>query len=77
MDEVVIGAPYSVTEELLKGEYQVSIVVHGTSHLEKDMDGKDPYELPKKLGIYKQIDTPKSTITTEDIIYRIIENRKM
>ncbi|KAG0905936.1 hypothetical protein G6F33_011768 [Rhizopus arrhizus] len=77
VDEVIIGAPYSVTEELLKGEYQVSIVVHGTSHLEKDMNGKDPYELPKKLGIYKQIDTPKSTITTEDIIYRIIENRKI
>jgi ethanolamine-phosphate cytidylyltransferase len=40
------------------------------------MDGRDPYELPKKLGIYKEIDTPNSTITTEGIINRIIENRK-
>jgi ethanolamine-phosphate cytidylyltransferase len=44
--------------------------------LEKDMDGKDPYDLPKKLGIYQEIDTPNSTITTEGIITRIIENRK-
>jgi ethanolamine-phosphate cytidylyltransferase len=41
------------------------------------MDGKDPYELPKELGIYTEIDTPNSTITTEGIITRIIENRKM
>ncbi|KAI7888045.1 uncharacterized protein EV154DRAFT_519064, partial [Mucor mucedo] len=76
VDEVVIGAPYSVTEELLSGEYKVAVVAHGNSHLEKDQDGKDPYALPKKLGIYTEIDTPNSTITTEGIINRIIENRK-
>lgn len=76
MDEVIIGAPYSVTEELLSGEYNVSVVAHGNSHLEQDMNGKHPYELPKKLGIYTEIDTPNSTITTEGIINRIIENRK-
>ena len=73
---MIIGAPYSVTEELLSGEYQVAMVAHGNSHLEKDMDGKDPYDLPKKLGIYKEIDTPNATITTEGIINRIIDNRK-
>lgn len=77
MDEVIIGAPYSVTQEILKGEYKVSIVANGVGHVEQDINGKDPYELPKKYGIYKQIETPKSTVTTEDIIYRIIENRKM
>ncbi|CAO3613769.1 unnamed protein product [Mucor hiemalis] len=76
VDEVIIGAPYSVTEELLSGEYKVAVVAHGNSELEKDLGGKDPYALPKKLGIYKEIDTPNSTITTEGIITRIIENRK-
>ncbi|RCH78382.1 Ethanolamine-phosphate cytidylyltransferase, partial [Rhizopus stolonifer] len=77
VDEVIIGAPYSVTQEILKGEYKVSIVANGVGHVEQDINGKDPYELPKKYGIYKQIETPKSTVTTEDIIYRIIENRKI
>lgn len=77
VDEVIIGAPYSVTEEILNGEYKVALVAHGNSVLEKDMDGRNPYDLPKKLGIYKEIDTPNATITTEGIINRIIENRKM
>lgn len=77
VDEVILGAPYSVTKEILDGEYKISVVAHGNSHLEEDMDGKDPYELPKKLGILTEIDTPNSTITTEGIINRIIENRKM
>ncbi|KAL0135271.1 hypothetical protein V8B55DRAFT_1555375 [Mucor lusitanicus] len=77
VDEVIIGAPYSVTEEILNGEYKIALVAHGNSHLDKDMDGRDPYELPKKLGIYKEIDTPNATITTEGIIDRIIENRKI
>ncbi|EPB89151.1 ethanolamine-phosphate cytidylyltransferase [Mucor circinelloides 1006PhL] len=77
VDEVIIGAPYSVTEEILNGEYKVALVAHGNSVLEKDMDGRNPYDLPKKLGIYKEIDTPNATITTEGIINRIIENRKI
>ncbi|KAI8335260.1 hypothetical protein EDC96DRAFT_524993 [Choanephora cucurbitarum] len=77
VDEVIIGAPYSVTKEILNGEYKVSVVAHGKTELEQDMDGKDPYALPKQLGIYQEISTPNSTITTEGIINRIIENRKI
>lgn len=77
VDEVIIGAPYSVTKEILNGEYKVSVVAHGNSYLEEDMDGRNPYELPNQLGICKVIETPSSTITTEGIIDRIIENRKM
>ncbi|CEP15035.1 hypothetical protein [Parasitella parasitica] len=77
VDEVIIGAPYSVTKEILNGEYKVALVAHGSSHLEKDMDGKDPYALPKELGICVEINTPNATITTEGIIDRIIENRKI
>ncbi|KAI8991230.1 hypothetical protein BDF20DRAFT_997153 [Mycotypha africana] len=77
VDEVIIGAPYSVTDEILNGEYKVAVVAHGNTHLDTDMDGKDPYALPKEYGIYTEIDTPNSTITTEGIIDRIIENRKI
>ncbi|KAI8075398.1 uncharacterized protein B0P05DRAFT_617212 [Gilbertella persicaria] len=75
VDEVIIGAPYSVTEDVMNKEYNVNIVAHGNMPSEPDLDGSDPYELPKKRGLYVEIETPKSTITTQGIIERIIENR--
>ncbi|KAI8333693.1 hypothetical protein BC941DRAFT_401296 [Chlamydoabsidia padenii] len=75
VDEVIIGAPYSVTEDILSKEYTVHIVAHSNTVTEPDVDGKDPYELPKQRGIYQIIDNPNSTITTEGIINRIIDNR--
>jgi len=39
-------------------------------HLEND-----PHAVPKKLGIYKQVDS-ECTVSTESLIERIIENRK-
>ena len=41
MDEAVIGAPYSVTEELIS-HFRVSIVVQGASEAPADVDGQDP-----------------------------------
>ena len=94
VDEVIIGAPYSVTEDILNKEYNVSVVIHGTTSSELDIDGADPYEvrpsynrkvfifkslsqLPKSRGIYREISSPNSTLTTQGIIDRIIENRFM
>lgn len=42
VDEVVIGAPYSVTKELMD-HFKVDIVVHGKSDVSLDVDGSDPY----------------------------------
>ncbi|CAO3595623.1 unnamed protein product [Absidia cylindrospora] len=75
VDEVIIGAPYSVTEDILNKEYTVHVVAHSNTVTEPDLDGKDPYELPKQRGIYQIIDNPNSTITTGGIIERIIDNR--
>ncbi|GAA5809547.1 hypothetical protein MFLAVUS_002957 [Mucor flavus] len=75
VDEVIIGAPYSVTEDVLTKEYNVSIVVHGNTPTEPDLDGSDPYQLPKQRNIYIEIENPNNTITTQGIIDRIIENR--
>ncbi|KAF7721339.1 Ethanolamine-phosphate cytidylyltransferase [Apophysomyces ossiformis] len=77
VDEVIIGAPYSVTEDVLDKEYTIHVVAHGNTPTEPDLNGKDPYELPKQRGIYREIENPNSTITTEGIIERIIENRLM
>lgn len=44
VDEVVIGAPYKVTKELLE-HFKVDLVVHGSTHVAPDLDGTDPYEV--------------------------------
>ncbi len=53
---------------------QVSLVVHGRTSYESDIDGQDPYEVPKGLGIFKQIDSG-NPMSTQDIMARIINNR--
>ncbi|RUS34869.1 hypothetical protein BC938DRAFT_478120 [Jimgerdemannia flammicorona] len=77
VDEVIIGAPYSVTKDVLGKVYKVDIVAHGNTPAETDVDGKDPYELPKSLGIYVEVENPNASVTTEGIITRIIEHRKI
>jgi ethanolamine-phosphate cytidylyltransferase len=77
VDEVIIGAPYTVGRDVLEKVYKVDVVVHGKTETLPDLDGKDPYELPKKLGIYTEIETPYSDLTTTDIIRRIVRNREL
>ncbi|KAJ2892640.1 choline phosphate cytidylyltransferase, partial [Coemansia aciculifera] len=75
VDEVIIGAPYSVTKDVLEDVYHVDVVVHGASDRPTDIDGRDPYELPKQLGIYREVEHPCLGLTTTAIIERIIANR--
>ena len=48
MDEVVIGAPYKVTKDLLD-HFHVDVVVHGHTSVAPDVDGSDPYEVGRIL----------------------------
>ncbi|ERE67851.1 ethanolamine-phosphatecytidylyltransferase-like protein [Cricetulus griseus] len=73
VSEVVIGAPYSVTAELL-GHFKVDLVCHGKTEIVPDRDGSDPYQEPKRRGIFRQIDSG-SNLTTDLIVQRIIKNR--
>ena len=85
VDEVVIASPWVITEDLLKS-LNISLVVQGTiskvdlevsqrrkQSLEYESDS-DPYELPKRLGIYHEVPSERN-IETKHIIQRIIENR--
>ncbi|ORX50844.1 Nucleotidylyl transferase [Hesseltinella vesiculosa] len=77
VDEVILGAPYSVTEQVLdNNEYKVHVVASSNTDIHPDLDGSDPYTLPKERGIYQVVDNPSSTLTTQAIFDRIIENRK-
>ena len=85
VDEVVIASPWAVSEDLLKS-LNISLVVQGTiSKVDIDMtrrrkqsleysDHEDPYEVPKRLGIYREVPSQRE-IETKHIIQRIIENR--
>lgn len=73
VSEVVIGAPYSVTANLLD-HFKVTLVCHGKTEVIPDKDGSDPYQEPKRRGIFQTVDSSNS-LTTDDIVQRIIKNR--
>lgn len=73
VDEVVIGAPYAVTKELMD-HFKVDLVVHGKTDVLPDVDGSDPYAEPKRRNKFKVVDSG-SSITTADIVERIISHR--
>ena len=46
MDEVIIGAPFSVTKDVLEKVYKINCVVHGATEVDSDVNSVDPYEVP-------------------------------
>jgi ethanolamine-phosphate cytidylyltransferase len=62
---------------VLEKLYKVDVVVHGKTETFPDLDGSDPYELPKQQGIYTEIETEYSGLKTDDIIERIVHNRTL
>ncbi|CAH1964105.1 unnamed protein product [Acanthoscelides obtectus] len=74
VSEVVIGAPYSVTKDLVD-HFEVALVIHGETPAAPDDDGSDPYEYPKKIGKFKTVSSGND-MTTEKIVDRIIKNHK-
>ncbi|KAF6001111.1 hypothetical protein F1559_003061 [Cyanidiococcus yangmingshanensis] len=76
VDEVIIGAPWKVTEDMIK-TMNISVVVHGTHYDAlniRDTDD-DPYEVPKRLGIFREIPS-SSDLSVPKIIERIVRNRE-
>lgn len=52
--------------------FKVDIVCHGKTYIPSEHG--DPYSIPKSMGKFQMIDSG-STITTEQIVERIIKNR--
>ncbi|KAH8405189.1 hypothetical protein KR222_007935, partial [Zaprionus bogoriensis] len=73
VNEVVIGAPYCVTEELLD-HFKIDTVCHGRTPIALE-DGKiDPYAVAKTRAIFELLDSGND-MTTERIVERIISHR--
>ncbi|KAM7263448.1 hypothetical protein ACFE04_001131 [Oxalis oulophora] len=76
VDEVIIGAPLTVSKDMLT-TFNISLVVHGTVAENDDFKKEDgnPYAVPRSLGIFKVLDSPLD-ITTTTIIRRIVANHE-
>ncbi|KAK8937198.1 hypothetical protein KSP39_PZI011858 [Platanthera zijinensis] len=73
VDEVIIGAPWEVTTDMIR-TFNISLVVHGTvSESGSSSEEMDPYSIPKAMGIFKTIVSPQN-ITSSSIASRIIHN---
>ncbi|KAL4564454.1 hypothetical protein LXL04_028518 [Taraxacum kok-saghyz] len=79
VDEVIIGAPCHITKDMIT-TFNISLVVHGTvSEGNSSLNGKldlDPYSVPKSMGIFKMLDSPKN-ITTTSVAQRIKANHEI
>ncbi|XP_042487084.1 ethanolamine-phosphate cytidylyltransferase [Macadamia integrifolia] len=76
VDEVIIGAPWEVSRDMIT-TFNISLVVHGTVAENNDFQkGKcDPYAVPMSLRIFRVLDSPLD-ITTTTIIKRIVSNHE-
>jgi ethanolamine-phosphate cytidylyltransferase len=70
VNEVVIGAPWKITKEMIDS-MKINLVLSGV--IRTDSGTESCYEVPIKLGIYKQIES-KSDLTTTTVISRILKN---
>ena len=73
VDEVVMGAPYSVTKALME-RFKIDLVCHGDTNVANDEDGSDPYAEPKRQEKF-QIVKSGNELTTEKLVQRIVERR--
>jgi ethanolamine-phosphate cytidylyltransferase len=77
VDEVVIGAPYILSDELIRSN-QINIVVTGTVQDRSTAPEipEDRFLVAKQLGIFHHLESPR-TLTTSDILDRIKAQRKL
>jgi len=91
VDEVIVAAPWHVTEYLIES-FNINLVVRGarvdsdgfppteaSNDSEDDVSigdrtAADPYSVPKRLGIYREIES-ESYCTTGEILRRIRDNK--
>lgn len=76
VDEVIIGAPWEVTTDMIR-TFNIFLVVHGTVAESNSLfSGEpDPYAVPKSMGIFRRLESPKNIITTS-VAQRIIANHE-
>jgi len=72
-NEVVIGAPWKVTKEMIEN-MNVKVVAHGTCS-DYPKGTADPYSIARDLGVYREFKSTHEELTTTKVLDRILENR--
>ena len=77
VDEVIIGAPMNVTEDLLK-TWDVQVVVRGSGHKRAAVVAgtADRFSVPKALKIFKEIKSRWPELCHDTVVERIIRERE-
>jgi len=78
VDEVIIGAPREVTEDLIK-TWNVHVVARATGHLRSDELGTGPTShlaVAQRLGIYAEVPSKWPELCHATVIERIISGRE-
>jgi ethanolamine-phosphate cytidylyltransferase len=75
VDEVLIGAPFELSEEIIKN-LNIAFVVEGSQSTAKNAGSRVPTNaVPKQLGSFKVIESQWPDLTVDAIVQRIIDNR--
>jgi len=77
-DEVIIGAPQVITDDLLT-TFGISVVVRGSVHEAPDRGSaveEQRYAVPEAKHVLQHLQSP-STMTSETLISRIVANRAL
>ncbi|KAI7729110.1 hypothetical protein M8C21_002173 [Ambrosia artemisiifolia] len=77
VDDVIIGAPWEISKDMIT-TFNISLVGHGTvSEVNYTPDAVvDPYKVPKSMGIFRTLESPKN-ITTTFVAERIKANHEI
>lgn len=79
VDEVIIGSPKEVTEDLIK-TWNIHVVVRGTGHMRNEGRGKsggEAYAVPQRMGIYQEVPSLWPELCHETVVQRIIRDREI
>jgi ethanolamine-phosphate cytidylyltransferase len=71
VDDVIIGAPYVITSQLLE-QVGASVVVEGSSATRPVK--VDAHCVPKQQGIFTQIESDYPDLTARQVVRRVLEN---
>jgi ethanolamine-phosphate cytidylyltransferase len=71
VDDVIIGAPTVITQQLID-QVRANIVVQGSSPTRNNSD--EALRVPKELGIFRQVESDYPDLTAGAVVQRVLEN---
>ncbi|OHS93562.1 cytidyltransferase-related domain containing protein [Tritrichomonas foetus] len=71
VDDVIIGAPYVITKELMN-QIEPDVVVEGSAPTRTNEE--DAFRVPKQLGIFRRIASDYPDYSAKGVVHRVLKN---